>query len=78
MGNYRYYMSLPDIIKSEELPDKWGLLYVYPKQVKQIMKPKSFTEASIYETPILCSALRRVYLRGDLRKIYNINTLESK
>jgi hypothetical protein len=27
MGNYRYYLCPPDLIKPKELPECWGLLY---------------------------------------------------
>lgn len=31
MGKYRYYICPTDLIKPEELPEKWGLIYVSPK-----------------------------------------------
>lgn len=30
MGNYRYYCCPKGLIKPTELPENWGLLYVYP------------------------------------------------
>jgi hypothetical protein len=74
MGIYRYYMTPPEMVKPEELPDKWGLLWVNPKTVKVVKKPTYFDQkdAAIAEMPLLCSALRRVELRGDLDKIYDI------
>lgn len=31
IGQLRYYACPDGLIKPEELPDKWGLIYVYPK-----------------------------------------------
>lgn len=76
MGNHRYYMTEPNLITIDELPERWGLLYVYPAQVRVIIKPSRFDHKEIMyaERPILCSALRRVHLRGDLDKIYDPDT----
>lgn len=30
MGDYRYYCCPKDLIKEDEIPDGWGLIYVYP------------------------------------------------
>jgi len=72
MGNYRYYMVQPHLIRPDEVKGRWGLLYVYEKQIR-IIKQAEFINRrhSCYqEIPLLCSALRRVHLRGDLKKIY--------
>jgi hypothetical protein len=76
MGNFRYYMTEPDLITKAELPERWGLLYVYRTQVRTIVKPERFGYKEIIyaERPLLCSALRRVHLRGDLEKIYDPGT----
>lgn len=43
MGNFRYYMCPKDLIKLEEIPKKWGLLYVTENGrvqiIKEVMKP---------------------------------------
>ncbi len=77
MGNYRYYMAEPGTIGPDEVRDKWGLLYVYPKMVRIVKQPEfiSRRHSCYQEIPLLCSALRRVHLRGDLNKIYNMETL---
>jgi hypothetical protein len=76
MGNYRFYMTEPDLIAKDELPERWGLLYVYKTQVRMIVKAAGFFSKDIAwnERPLLCSALRRVHLRGDLKKIYDPGT----
>jgi len=72
IGNYRYYMTIPELVTPEEVPLKWGLLYVYSRSVKIIVKPERmhYVNIAIRELPFLCSALRRVYLQGNLHKIY--------
>lgn len=72
VGNYRYYMTLPELIMPEEIPLKWGLLYVYNRRVKIIVKPEKihYMNTAERELPFLCSALRRVHLQGNLCKIY--------
>jgi hypothetical protein len=77
MGQYRYYMTTPEIIQPTELPRRWGLLYVHPKVVRIIKEPEIFhyQTTAEREIPLLCSAIRRVHLRGDLEKIYDMGTL---
>lgn len=78
MGTYRFYMCPPGVIKEIDLPDKWGLLYCHAKKIKRVIGPKgnsfygfpSFSQNQKAETIIMCSALRRIHLRGDLHKIY--------
>ena len=73
MGNYRYYLSHPDIIRESDLPEKWGLLYCCHKnRVCIIRKAQCFDDPVIAQNDryLLYSALRRVHLRGDLEKIY--------
>jgi hypothetical protein len=36
LGQFKYYMCPPGMIKPEELPAKWGLLYCHPKQVELV------------------------------------------
>lgn len=37
MGKYRYYICPTGLIKPEELPDKWGLIYVSPKGICKVI-----------------------------------------
>lgn len=37
MGKYRYYICPKDLIKPEELPEKWGLIYVSPKGICKVV-----------------------------------------
>lgn len=85
MGNYRFYMAPPGLIRIDELPKHWGLLEVHERVVRiahpatgfnkrggNIHQPPAFSGESVIlnERPMLISALRRVALRGDLEKIY--------
>lgn len=38
IGNWRYYMCPTDIIKPDEIPDKWGLIYVNDKRKITVIK----------------------------------------
>lgn len=38
IGNWRYYMCPTDLIKPEEIPDKWGLIYVNEKRKLKVVK----------------------------------------
>lgn len=38
MGDRRYYCCPKDLIKKEELPEGWGLLYVYPSGLVREVK----------------------------------------
>lgn len=62
MGDFRFYMAPPGLIKSEELPKRWGLLEALPKQVRIIMWAVSFDQerTAFKERPLLFSALRRL------------------
>lgn len=72
MGMYRYMMCPKDIIKPDELPEGWGLLYCLPNSVKIIVNPVAQLEWNEHnEMEMMCSALRRVRENGDLQKIYN-------
>ena len=40
MGGYRFYLCPKDLIKKEELPEKWGLIYVDEnKKARIIVEP---------------------------------------
>lgn len=83
VGMFRFYMCPIGLIKPEELPEKWGLLYVSDSgQVRQKAGPKGnvwssysngfvFTERNIInEMALMYSALRRLHLQGVMPLIY--------
>lgn len=44
MGSARYYCCPEGLIKPEELPDGWGLMYYGNKKIRKIVKSKVFKE----------------------------------
>lgn len=84
MGRFRYYLCPPNVIKKEDLPEGWGLLYCYTTQIRKIIKSgrdgtyytnsKAINELA--EIQLMASALRRVEIRGDLQKIYSMEGVD--
>lgn len=86
MGAFRFFLAPQGLIQQEELPEKWGLIEV--KRTGRAIKtvgPRgniwdgqsqwafSYAERNVQaEFGLLASALRRVHLRGDLQKIYEL------
>ena len=58
-GRYRWYLCPEGVIKKEELPDKWGLLYWDGKKVYPVLAPKAFENTACADIGILTSILRR-------------------
>jgi len=58
-GTHRWYLCTEGIIKPEELPDKWGLLYWDGKQIRPVVAPKAFDNTGRADMRILASILRR-------------------
>lgn len=67
-GNLRWYLCPEGIIKPEELPDKWGLLYWDGKNITPIIAPKQFDNTGMADMKILASILRREQFP---KKIFN-------
>lgn len=84
VGRFRYYLCEKGLIKPEELPDKWGLIYVNEKGVaRQRIGPKGncwlpnssffFPEIDLKkEWSLMYSALRRIHLQGAMPLIYKM------
>ncbi len=82
VGKFRFFMCPKDLIKKEELPEKWGLLYVSPKgRVRKIAGPEKndwsgfnekwqFEFSKIHERDLMYSALRRIQIQGVMPLIY--------
>lgn len=79
VGDWRFYMCPPGVIKVEDLPDGWGLLYAHPKKIEKVhgVPPNTqweshrpFTGNREGEIRLLYSALRRVSVRGHFDCIY--------
>lgn len=60
VGNFRYYLCEPGIIKVDSLPEKWGLLNVHGRQVRIERVAKPFQEYNFRsEKRMLFSYARR-------------------
>lgn len=79
MGDWRFFLSPPDIISSEDLPAGWGLLHVKGKRVFKVhgwppntywYDKKPFKANKQAECDHMYSALRRLQIRGHLHEIY--------
>lgn len=66
MGDNRYYCCPKGMIKPEELPDRWGLLYIYPdgKVRKQVESWGNFKKNIDAEYHLLFYFARRAYYAG--------------
>ena len=58
-GTHRWYLCPEGVIKPEELPDKWGLLYWDGKQITPVVAPKPFENTGRADMRIMASILRR-------------------
>ncbi len=84
VGAYRFYLSPAGVIKPEDLPARWGLIWVNERgKATQVVGPKgncfSFSGADFHfsqrdlagEWGMMTSALRRLHLREVLPLIYD-------
>lgn len=80
VGDWRFYMSLPNVVMTEDLPEGWGLLWVHPKRIEKVHgipgnvhweSCKPFTGNKDNEIRLLYSALRRISVRGHFDCIYD-------
>ncbi len=82
IGEYRYYMCPEGLIQPEELPEKWGLLYVSERGRVECIVNKTFRGHYLpsewrlpfdwqAERHLFYTALRRLHLRGRIPEIYD-------
>lgn len=74
MGKYRFYMCPTDLIKEEELPDKWGLIYVSEGGMAKVIKlPENQFNNLQAENAYMYSIIRRYYNKNneDIKKFEN-------
>lgn len=67
-GKYKWYLCPKGIIKPEELPPKWGLLYWNGKCIQRIVSPEPCEHTSQADIIILTSLMRR---ENFPKKIFN-------
>ncbi len=59
MGDYRYFITPPGLLRYGELPEQWGLLEVHQKMVR-VKKQAQYIGANLRkERTLLVSSLRR-------------------
>lgn len=94
MGTHRYYCCPKGMIKKEELPTGWGLIYIDEKKKARLAyehlivhtaengyvhKEKFKHQKNIHaEHCLMYSALRRLHIRGRIDEIYIIDGEEPK
>lgn len=79
MGNYRLFLCPEGLIKPDELPEGWGLLYckgkrvkcIVPEEVEYLGKMSRFNKDLMKEQTLLCSVVRRMHAKKLLQNIYN-------
>ncbi|GGB66138.1 hypothetical protein GCM10011607_28520 [Shewanella inventionis] len=80
MGDWRFFICPPGLIKPEELPQGWGLLYAHAKVIKKVhgfppntkwFSAKPFVANKQAECDFMYSALRRIALRGNFDDVYD-------
>lgn len=87
MGSVRYYCCPKHLIKEEELPEGWGLIYVdekgKPRSIRKPLKEYTNEYGNTYKTRFLheknitaehglmYSALRRLFIKGHIKHIYD-------
>lgn len=79
MGDWRFYLCPKGLIKPEELPEGWGLLYATTKQIKKVCgfppntqwyTSKPFTANKQSECDFMYGALRRMQIKGVFNLVY--------
>lgn len=73
-GRLRWYLCPEGVIKPEELPDKWGLLYWDGKKIRIVVAQKPFENTGWADINILASLLRR---ENFPKRIFNYRGFQS-
>lgn len=78
MGDFRYYCCPKGLIKKEELPEGWGLLYVYPSGVVREIKDCHRMEKNLNaEFHLLYYYARRANFAGVHQRIVDYRGFNS-
>lgn len=61
VGLYRWYLTPPKMIMESEIPNGWGLLWLFPDKVKRVKEAVPFSESRnlIAELALVFSLFRR-------------------
>lgn len=80
MGTQRFYCCPEGLIKVEELPEKWGLLYITEKnKIKVAHQPykgnidefEGIQKDMVAEHGFMYSVIRRLFLKGLTDRVYD-------
>ena len=67
VGDFKYYCCPEGVIKIDDLPEKWGLIYVTGGNKIQLIKKAEMTETNTYtEHAIICSIMRREGIKNQV------------
>lgn len=82
MGTQRFYCCPTGLLKTSDLPEGWGLIYVNEKfKARCFYSPykgnigersRGFEKNILAEHGLMYSALRRLHIRGRIDEIYDI------
>jgi len=68
MGEYRFYLTNKDLVKPEEVPEKWGLLESCGRSVRIIKDPTKYDDFA-YRS-------ERQYMRSIIRRICCLDMID--
>lgn len=60
VGQQRYFLSLPGVIRPESLPLRWGLLELTGARIRKVRESETFETNHRHEIGILLSTIRRI------------------
>jgi hypothetical protein len=79
MGDWRFYLTPPGIVTSDDLPNGWGLLWAHPRKIERVYggprgnacwhTERPFTANANSERHFLVSALRRLQLHHGVPEL---------
>jgi hypothetical protein len=67
LGRFRYFLCPPGLIKPEELPPRWGLLYAHPRKVELVHG----RNPTCWHTDLIAQFSHDVNQPGELRLMYS-------
>jgi len=84
VGKYRFYFVPDGLVKPEEVPERWGLIYVRDHGCRRVHGPRINSDRrhewaheynEFAERTMMLSALRRIEIRGLMPVIYDLTMI---
>lgn len=66
VGNFRYYLCPEGMIKADEIPKSWGLLYESDNKIVEVKEANEQEANNRAENAILCSIMRREGIKAQI------------